>query len=405
MALSRWMAFLSSGVLLTQAVNSRGLGAQIAGDRAAVRVVRYARTAVPMQRWTIDAKPLLEIGGVDGQGPSEFAEIRGVVRLQDGRIAVANGATNEIRIFSKSGAFQSSGGRAGSGPGEFRRLLRLFQFGDTLLGVDADTRVQLFTADGRLVRSGRPAHVEGSRNPQRVGVLRDGSTIVVATKGTQQRPTGEVMYLYSVYRSTFEGDSLAPLFEFPGYREVRVGQAPSRLPLDGEGTVTARDRRICAGFSSRFDVTCYDASGTGIIRIVREIEARAPTDSDRSVVRNAYLAANRDAPPRIREQMERAVQEFRFADRVPAFSRLLISSNGELWVSEFDPSTNLPGPSALLAPRRSQRWSVFSPDGAWLADVLLPERFIAHDIGRDYVAGVSFDSDDVERVTVWRIRR
>lgn len=195
------------------------------------------------------------------------------------------------------------------------------------------------------------------------------------------------------------------MLELPGYREVRVGQAPSRLLLDGEGTVTARDVRVCAGFSGKFDLTCYDPSGVGITRIVRETDAGAPTDADRSVVRNAYLAANRDAPPRIREQMERAVREFPFAERVPAFSRLQISSTGDLWVSEFDPSTNLPGPPALLALTRSQRWNIFSSDGRWLADILLPARFVAHDVGGDYVAGVSFDADGVERVTVWRLRR
>lgn len=404
--LSRGTPILFSVVVLSLAANPRSLNAQTVRDSAGVRVVRYARAEVPKQRWTIDSKPLLEIGGADSKAPStEFAEIRGVVRLRDGRIAVANGATNEIRVFSQNGAFQTSGGRAGSGPGEFRRLLRLFGFGDTLVGVDADTRVELFTADGRLVQSVEPSRPVGIRNPRRVGVLRDGSTVVVAAKGAQQPSSDEVMHVYSVFRSTIKSDSLSPLFELPGHREVRVGQAPSRLLLDGEGTVTARDLRICAGFSSRFDLICYDASGTGLTRIVRETDARAPTDSDRSVVRNAYLAANRDAPPRIREQMEKAVQEFRFADRAPAFSRLAISANGELWVSEFDPSINLPGPPALLVPTRPQRWSVFAVDGGWLADITLPARFVAHDFGRDFVAGVSFDTDDVERVTVWRIRR
>ena len=211
--------------------------------------------------------------------------------------------------------------------------------------------------------------------------------------------------MYTVYRSSAESDSLAPLFDVAGYREVRVGQAPSQLLLDGEGTVAARGSRICAGFSGRFDVTCYDPSGTGITRIVRETDRRAPTDSDKSVVRNAYLGANRDAPPPVRERMEKAVLEFRFADRVPAFSRLHISSTGELWVSEFDPSYGIPGPSALLVPTSPQRWSVFSPAGVWLSDVILPARFVAHDMGRDFVAGISFDVDGVERVTVLRIRR
>ena len=405
MTLSRRILILPGVVLLIAVVPSRSLDAQPVRGGERIPIARYPRGAKPPQQWTVDPKPSLEIGGVQGLGPTEFAGIRGVVRLQDGQIAVANGATNEIRIFSQRGTFQTSGGRAGSGPGEFRRLLHLSRFGDTLVGVDADTRIHVFAADGRFVRSVNPTRPEHHRSPQHVGVLRDGSAIVVATKGTPQAATNEVKYVYSVFRGNRGGDSLTPLFEVPGYREVRVGQAPSLLLLDGEGTVTARETRICAGFSGQFDLTCYEASGTGVMRIVRETDARAPTDSDRSVVRNAYLAANRDAPPRVREQMERAVQEFRFADRVPAFSRLRISSTGELWVSEFDPGTGLPGPTALQAPTRAQRWSVFAPDGRWLADIVLPARFVAYDVGLDYVAGVSFDADDVERVTVWRVRR
>jgi hypothetical protein len=392
-------------VFLVTGATSRGLDAQAVNDSAGVRVVRYARAAAPLQQWTVDTKPLLEIGGVDGLGPSEFADVRGVLRLEDGKVAVANGATNEIRIFRTNGVFLISGGRSGSGPGEFNRLRRLFRFGDTLAGVDADTRVQLFTAGGRFVRSLRSTRPHGSRNPQLVGVLHDGSTVIVATKGSQQATSDEVIYPYSVFRSVPERDSLATLFELRGYREVRVGRSPSRLLLDGEGAVTARDGRICGGNSRRFDLTCYAPSGAGVTRIIRETVARPATEFDRNVVRTAYLAANRDAPPRVREQMERTVQEFRFAAQVPAFSRVLISTSGELWVSEFNPSTGIPGPQALQAPLHSHRWSVFAPNGAWLADILLPARFVAYDVGEDYVAGVSFDADDVERVTLLRIRR
>lgn len=392
-------------LLLLPGVVSSVLGAQTVRRSDSIRVTRYERGAMPPRSWTVDPKPLVEIGGENGRGPTEFAVVQGVLRLQDGRIAVANGATNEIRIFGPDGAFQTSGGRAGSGPGEFRRLLRLAAFADTVAGVDADTRMQVFTVDGRLARSINPIRPEGHRNPRQVGVLRDGSAILFATKGSQQPASDETMNTYSVFRSSREGDSLTRLFDLPGYREVRAGQAPSRLLLDGEGTVAARGDRICAGFSGTFDVTCYDASGMGLWRVVRETAARPPTDDERSLVREAYLAANRDAPPRVREQMERAVREFRFAEHVAAFSRIQISSAGELWVSEFDPATDLPGSSAAMAPTQAQRWSVFSPDGVWLADIALPARFIAHDMGRDYVAGVSFDADDVERVTVWRIRR
>jgi hypothetical protein len=391
--------------VVTAIGDARRACAQAVRDSVGVRVVRYAVTDTPAQRWTIDAAPLLEIGGADARSPAEFTNVRGVVRLSDGRIAVANGATNEIRLFNARGAFQIAMARTGAGPAEFTRLFRLYGLGDTLAGVDADTRAQLFTADGRLTRSLRPARREGTRNAQRVGILRDGSTVVVATQTTQRMPADDGRYVYSVMRSTPEGDSLTPLFDLPGYREVRVGQAPSRVSLDGEGTVAARGGRVCAGFANRFDVTCYDPDGIAVSRIVREVPARSITEADRALVRAAYLAANRDAPPQILQKMQQAVQEFPFADRAPAFSRLVLGATGELWISDFDPSTALPGPPALSAPTRPQRWSVFASAGTWLADLVLPARFVAYDMGRDYVAGVSFDGDGAERVTLWRLRR
>jgi hypothetical protein len=212
------------------------------------------------------------------------------------------------------------------------------------------------------------------------------------------------MYAYSVFRGQPDGDSLIPLFEVPGYREVRLGQAPSRVLLDAEGSVAARATRICAGFSNRFEVTCYDTSGAALVRIRRDIGVRRVTDADRALVRTAYLAANRDAPPAVRQAMERATQAFPFAEHTPAFGRLLLSETGELWVSDFDPSATLPGPPALRAPKRTDR-TVFAADGTWLANIVLPARFLAYEMGRDYVAGVVFDEDDEEHVTLFRLRR
>lgn len=287
---SRVSPLLLSIALLLLAVSPPRLIAQTVRDSAGIRVAHYSRSAAPIQRWTVDPKPVLEIGGAAGEGPSEFAEIRGLVRFNDGRIAVANGATNEIRIFGSSGAFQIGAGRAGQGPGEFRRLLRLFRFSDTLAGVDGDSRVQVFAADGRLVRSLSPVRPADHRSPQNVGVLQNGAAVIVATKSGPQPAVDEVMYSYAVFRIASTGDTLTELFVLNGYREVRVGQAPSRLLLDGEGTVTARAARICAGFSIRYDLTCYDASGTVTTRITRETAAVAPTDSDRSVFATPTLS-------------------------------------------------------------------------------------------------------------------
>ena len=57
-------------------------------------------------------------------------------------------------------------------------------------------------------------------------------------------------------------------------------------------------------------------------------------------------------------------------------------------------------PNEIREYRNKVRRSVLDPRGDWIADVLLPTHFSLFDAGRDYVAGVTFDTDELERVTV-----
>jgi hypothetical protein len=48
---------------------------------------------------------------------------------------------------------------------------------------------------------------------------------------------------------------------------------------------------------------------------------------------------------------------------------------------------------------------VFDSDGRWRADVVTPPRFALFEAGSDYVIGGTLGEDDVEHVTMYRIRR
>ena len=380
------------------------VAAQSVRDSAGMRVVHYSLHAKPHAPWTIGTRPLQSIGS-DGTGATEFTDVRGVIRLSDGRLAVASSATNEIRVFTPDGTYERSLGRTGGGPGEFRRLTRLLRWGDTLIGVDVDSRAHVFDPSGHLARSLQPARRAGTRNPQRIGAGTSGATYVVVTEGTAREEVDRQVIMQTLARSDLAGDSLSPVVTFPAYRAVRVGGAPSRLLLDAEGVTAAAQDRSCVGYSDEFMVTCYDRMNRPVVRIVRDVASRGLQESERALVRRAYLDANRDAPPAVRQQMERAVQEFRFASRASAFTRLVLSTSGELWVGPFEPGYGLPGPTAALVSKTAQTWNVFSADGVWLAEVVVPPRFVVHEAGRDYLAGVAFDADDVERVVVWAVRR
>lgn len=379
--------------------------AQSVRDSAGVRVVSYPRSATPRATWRVGARPLLEIG-VSDDPSTEFAAVRGVVRLADGRIAVANGASNEIRIFSREGQHQRTVGRAGSGPGEFRRITRLLARGDTVIGVDGDTRAHAFDpTSGRLLRSLRPARRAGSRTPQRIALAESAASWVLVTDGSPTAERERQVIMQTLTLADAEGDSLVPVVTLPGYRSSPINGTPARQLLDAEGVVVASGATACAGYSDRFVLTCYDRLGRPRVRITRDVATRPIREEERAMVRQAYLDANRDAPPAVRQQMATAVQAFPFATTAPVYSRMLLRPDGELWVSPFDPGFGLPGPAAPLAPSAPHTWSVFAPDGSWLAELTLPARFVPFEAGRDYVAGVAFDADDVERVVVWGLRR
>lgn len=378
--------------------------AQDMRDSAGVRIVHYGRSARPRAQWSLTLRPILEISG--GDNPlTEFNDVRGVAVLSDGRVAVANGGSNEIRVFGRSGSLQVTLGRAGNGPREFTRLLRLIRWGDTLGGIDGDGRAQVFDPSGAFVRSLRQVRSAAIEGPLRIGPATAGSTYVVATEVVrpQQRHGGNIRRLLA--KSDALGDSIVPLVSFLGALSAGSELHSPRLLLDAEGLAVAWGERSCTAFSAHLAITCYESNGRPRLRLTRETTSREISEEDRSRVRRAYLAANADAPPAIRAQMERAALEFRFASRAPSMGRLVLGTSGDLWVGPFDAGVGLPGPVALSAPTTMQTWSIFGTTGEWVADLLLPRRFIAYEVGRDYVAGVTVDDDDLERVTVWGIRR
>src|SRR5687768_1766770 len=69
------------------------------------------------REWRVEPRPLVDIGAVEADPMYEFSDVIGVLRLSDGRVAVANMASGEIRFYDKTGKFLLAAGRKGAGPG------------------------------------------------------------------------------------------------------------------------------------------------------------------------------------------------------------------------------------------------------------------------------------------------
>lgn len=137
----------------------------------------------------------------------------------------------------------------------------------------------------------------------------------------------------------------------------------------------------------------------------RGVSPRAISDDDRQFYRDMLLAGARGAAPNVIAMLEDVLRRTEFAMRAPAFGRLIVAQSGDIWVSEFDRSELAVGSTALRTTKTPLRWSVFGADGIWLSDIVLPARFTPFEMGADYVVGVSLNEDDVERVTLYRVRR
>ena len=129
-------------------------------DSAGVRIVEHVGEA-PDLGWTVAAEPSVVIGGPDVADEYALFQVVGAARLADGAIAVANGGSNEIKVYEPDGAFRFAVGGEGEGPGEFSRMRFLIRIPGDSLAVDdiGNARVTVLSPEGRVARDFRIAGV------------------------------------------------------------------------------------------------------------------------------------------------------------------------------------------------------------------------------------------------------
>ena len=107
-------------------------------DSAGVRIVDNGLPLwAPGAEWTLGVEPRLVIGVLEGRDEYQMYQVGGVLVLEDGRVAVANGGSSQVRYYDAGGRFLTATGKDGEGPGEFRSLGKLMRFrGDSLMAFD-----------------------------------------------------------------------------------------------------------------------------------------------------------------------------------------------------------------------------------------------------------------------------
>ena len=375
-------------------------------DSSGVRIVEHPASLL-LPSWTLSAKPEAVIGHLaDEDAAHQFTEIRGAVRLADGRIVVGDWGSREARYFDASGSHLRTVGGTGQGPGEIRNLYNVDRVrGDTMVigGWPIGSRYW-FDENGDFVRN----QALGPWYPGMLGrTLVDGSLILDtyefgsygntlenwAAFGTESeiRPEG-VVELVSADGEVHDTIGIVRGENWHKTGVLRQNFAMHALPFSPIGLVAWSRDHVFIGHTETAEVRAFDMAGALAMIVRWTPEAVGVTGDDRAAFRDAVMGGTRrpDQEPNLR----RWLTEISYPDRKPDFAALISTEEGELWVRDSDTSGS-----------ETAHWTVFGPDGRAVATVDAPAELEILDVDATHVVGKTTDAMDVEIVWTYRVAR
>ena len=117
------------------------------------------------QEWAFDPNPVLRIGGSTKDPDYILSTVVGGLRLEDGRIVLADRFTYGLRVYSPDGTFLKEVGGEGEGPGEFEYIRGMDRCaGYPAVAFDLHWDMKLYDADLHLAdeRSARLPGISGT---------------------------------------------------------------------------------------------------------------------------------------------------------------------------------------------------------------------------------------------------
>lgn len=290
---------------------------------------RGSTATVGVAQVSVDSTPVLDLPGSSAKTPL-FGMIVGAVELPGGDIVVADAAGPNLQWFSDSGVPVRTVGRAGDGPGEFRRIQSIQSCGVDSLYVwdDMLARVSVLTGAGTFVRTfklpGRPGLV-ACGDPDHFAVLMvpDGVRI--------PDPGGKAPHLRaSLYLVNGTGDSLAAIDSVAAFENRPLGRvtylaaSPSRL-------------FIATGDSAFVEMDSLDGHPAGGVPAGRM--GRAPSTANYAASIDLQLSQLSPGPDRDR------IRQFMLAIPMPAvlppYFGAWADPAGTLWVQSSPPGAGM----------------------------------------------------------------
>jgi hypothetical protein len=343
---------------------------------------------------SIDPRPRVSIGVVEGDTMFELHRVVTPFLLPDGKVVIPLGGSNTIRVFSPTGAFIKSYGRAGSGPGEFRYLNSAWPRGDTIEA--ADSRLERVT---RILPNDRIEVVKLLPKQRDLsasfGVFGSGWAAAGVALGDLGRRDSVV-----VRRFDRAGNDLGALGFVLGMARYKTPYMSGPGPLSPRSVHAVRNDRVYIGETLTPRIQVFSALGAAQKDIVWRTSAPPP-------VRQAWSAVISEAVKRADAAQavtaRQRVEAYPMPDRVPLFAQIIVDAQNFVWIKPYEPAVNS---FALGAPvGAGGRWWIIAPDGRQVGTIDVPRDIEPTYITADAVVGIARDEFGVESVRVHALRR
>lgn len=369
-------------------------------DSAGIRIAESSGPAWQAgEEWRLSDEPILEVGMLDGPPAYQFAIIVGAARTRDGGVVVADEQAKEVRWFGPDGRHLRTAGREGSGPGEFKTLDGLARLrGDTVALNDwRNARITAFDPEGTFAGDAPMPWEPSTGIPRLSGALDDGSLLFVQSPAfTPGSETGLVRNPGKVSRVARPANESIVVAQTLGadmfVTAMGDGISVTSLPFGRASYLAATGDGFWIGNSDSYEIVRHAADGTPTLAVRRAAPSRAV--SAEALTRQIEDRTSWITDDARRSEQVRALRAMPLPNAVPAFSDLKSSTDGFLWVREYDVEADAP-----------PAWSVFEPEGRLLGTVTTPPGFRVHEIGPDYVLGVWRDDLDVPFVRVYALEK
>lgn len=410
------VAIALSMTLVACAGSERSAGDAVVWDSAGIRIVE---NAVTNEECVVASTANLDLGLVDGPTEYQFYRVFDAATLSDGRIALVNQGSDQVRVFNPEGEFELAFGSRGGGPGEFNDVFQLWVArGDTLIVADyRPWRFSFFTDAGSFVRSVVPEPLYPN-TPNQFEPLADGTFLMAQSSGGMPEVEGDWWErTLHVVRHTEDGSLLDTVAVLPHGRqgwldlETRYMGTPM---FEAQSQVAAAGIRVITSDGTTYELSVFDMAGPEPGEAsgnAESVDWSRPTDlirwqgpdltvtaDDVEAYRRQQLEAYADVDvPMLRRAAEASVSSDRpVAERFPAHGPIRIGLQGDMWVYDYP------------RPREEEAgWLVFDAEGRFQCRTILPfeNTWDLYEIGPDYVLGKMTDELDVEHVRRFLLER